>query len=139
MNHIVINAEGLILGRMAAFAAKRALLGDKVDIVNCEKVVISGSKVNVLERYRTKLSRGAPLTGPYYARSPDRMVRRTIRGMLPYKKSKGRDAYERVMCYKGIPADLKGKMVGVKSAEAGKLPNLKYMTMGEVMKLLGAR
>ena len=39
---MIINADNLVLGRMAAIAAKQALLGEDVRIVNCEKAIITG-------------------------------------------------------------------------------------------------
>jgi large subunit ribosomal protein L13 len=139
VKHTIINADGLILGRMAAFAAKRALLGEKVDVVNCEKAIISGSRTQVFEHYMNKFARGAPLLGPYYPRFSDRLVRRVIRGMLPYKKPKGKEAFGRVMCYRGVPETLNTGFATIKGAEASKLPNLKYVSLGEITKLMGAK
>jgi large subunit ribosomal protein L13 len=139
MSHIIINAENLILGRMAAFVAKKALLGNKVDIVNCDKAIVTGSKKQVQEFYNTKFQRGAPLMGPYVPRAADRMVRRTVRGMLPYKKAKGKEAFDRVMCYIGVPDEFKEGMTTVPGAEASKLPNIKYVQLGQITKLIGAR
>ena len=42
----IYNGEGMILGRLAAIAAKEALLGEEVKVVNCEKVIISGKRSN---------------------------------------------------------------------------------------------
>ena len=44
MNQIVIDANELILGRLATQVAKKLLLGVEVQIINCEKAVISGTK-----------------------------------------------------------------------------------------------
>ncbi len=38
---MIIDANNMILGRLASFAAKKALLGEKIDVINCEKAVIS--------------------------------------------------------------------------------------------------
>src|SRR3989338_4972366 len=99
----VIDAKDLILGRMATIAAKKALLGQEVVIVNAEQAIISGKKSEVIEHYKTKVAKGIPLKGPYFPRQPDRLVRRTVRGMLPWKRAKGREAFKRVMCYIGVP------------------------------------
>jgi large subunit ribosomal protein L13 len=139
MSHIIINAENLVLGRMAAYAAKQALLGHTVDIVNSEKAIVTGSKKWVVGFYDQKYQRGAPLLGPYVPRAADRIVRRTVRGMLPYKKPKGREAFDRVMCYIGVPDEFKEGQVSVPGAEASKLPNLRYITVGQATKLIGAR
>jgi len=106
---IVINAENQIVGRLAAYVAKMALLGEDISIVNCENAVLSGKKENILSEYKRKRSMGIPLQGPYHRRSPEFVVKRTIRGMLPYKKEKGMKAYKRIKCYKGVPKEFSEK------------------------------
>lgn len=137
---MIIDATNLILGRLATFAAKKALLGEKVDIVNCEKAVITGDPETTFAKFKQRRDRGIPLKGPYYPRMPDRIVRRAVRGMLPYKKSKGRDAFGRVMCYIDVPENLKDKKAEtIKEAHISKVPSLKYTTVGEISGLLGAK
>ncbi|MFC1727878.1 50S ribosomal protein L13 [Nanoarchaeota archaeon] len=136
---MIIDATDLILGRMAAFVAKKALLGEKIDIVNCEKAVISGSKRDVLAKYKQRRERRT-INGPFFPKTSDRLVRRTVRGMLPYKQKKGGDAFKRVMCYIGIPASLsKEKIETIKTANSSKLPVLKYISIGEISKQIGAK
>jgi len=136
---MIINAENLILGRMATFVAKKALLGESVDIVNCEKAIITGKKKeDVLEKYKHRRERGETLHGPYFPRVSERLVRRAIRGMLPYKQYKGRMAFEKIKCYRGIPEDLKGKKLEtIKEADVSKMQNLKYIKIGDICKFLG--
>ena len=137
---MIIDATNLILGRLATFAAKRTLLGENIDIINCEKAIITGRKKEMIERYKTKYNRGVPSQGPYISRMPDRIVRRTIRGMLPYKQVKGRAAFKRVMCYIGVPPNLADKKTEkVKPANIAKLSNTKYITIKELCKELGAK
>ena len=93
MTHMtVINAKNLILGRLASSVAKRALLGESIELVNCEQAVITGNKKWLIARYRQRRERGTPTQGPFFPRQPERFVKRTIRGMLPYKKELGRAA-----------------------------------------------
>ncbi|MBW3004072.1 50S ribosomal protein L13 [Candidatus Woesearchaeota archaeon] len=137
---MIIDATNLVLGRFATKAAKAALLGENVDIVNCENAVITGSKATVFARYKRKRELGIPLKGPYFPRQPDRFVRRIVRGMLPYKKPKGSEAFKRVMCYRGIPDKFKDqKFVTFKEADVSKLTTLKFITVKELCKLLGAK
>lgn len=137
---MIIDATNLIVGRLAAFAAKKALLREKVDVVNCEKAVITGDPNVSYEKLKQKIDRGAPLKGPYHPRMPDRIVRRVIRGMLPWKKTRGREAFKRVMCYIGVPEELKGKKPEtIKGADVSKIPSLKYARLGDLSKRLGAR
>src|SRR3989344_4496466 len=63
---MIIDAKDLILGRLSTIVAKRALLGDKIDIVNCEMAVISGRRKNILDSYKWKRSIGGTAQkGPY--------------------------------------------------------------------------
>ena len=94
----VIDATNLIVGRLATIVSKRALLGETIDIINCEKAVLTGDRDLLLRKYREKRDRGTPLKGPFLSFLPDRFVRRIIRGMLPYKQEKGSKAFKRVMC-----------------------------------------
>lgn len=131
----------MILGRMAAVIAKASLLGEEVNVVNCEKMVVSGRKTNTVAQEKQKRDRkGYPLKSAKFSKLPDRYVRRTIRGMVPWKQARGKEAYKRVMCYIGIPAGLADKeMITIKEASMKKLPTLKYMTVGEVCKRLGGK
>ena len=107
----VIDATGLILGRMASIVAKGLLSGEKITIVNAEKAVISGRKKNIIEKAKKFLEIGHPRKGPYHPRRADRIVRRTIRGLLPRKKPKGQQAYRRLRVYIGVPEDLEEKQL----------------------------
>ena len=136
MAEIYIDAANAIVGRVGAFSAKRALLGDTIKIMNCEKAVMSGNKEDVIGRYYHRRNKiGQPQKGPFISRLPDRFVRRTIRGMLPYKRTKGAEAYKRIMCYLGVPEKFKDKKLEtVQGADAGKLKLLKRTTVEEVCK-----
>ena len=137
----IYNGEGLILGRMATVIAKELLLGEEIKVVICEKIIISGKKEKVIANEKTKRARkGYPLKSAKFSRLPDRFVRRTIRGMLPWKITRGKEAYKRVMCYIGIPEVIANeKMIVLEKASAKKLPTLKYITIGEVCKALGGK
>ena len=132
---IVIDASNLILGRMATFAAKQALLGEEVRVINAEKAVVSGRRGTVIKEASLDAKRGTPAKGPFIPKKADRYVRRTIRGMLPYKQAKGAEAYKRVLCYAGTPEEYKdAEKADMKFASIEKLPNLYYITVGEVIK-----
>ncbi len=135
---IVIDAKDLILGRMATFAAKKLLDGEKVTIINAEHAVISGSKKHVFAKYKKIRDIGDIFKGPFYPRMPDRLVRRTVRGMLPYGKPKGRNAFRNLMVYMGAPDDVKGKPVELDMSK-GSLKDQKYVTVLELSRWLGAK
>lgn len=130
----IYNAQDLILGRLCSAVAKDILLGEEVAVVNCEKAIISGKKANTMARERVKRKRkGYPLKSQTHSRLPDRFVRRCIRGMLPWKTARGREAYKKVMCYRGIPASFQGKeLITLPKATVEKLPTLKYMAVGDI-------
>ncbi|PIN77113.1 50S ribosomal protein L13 [Candidatus Woesearchaeota archaeon CG10_big_fil_rev_8_21_14_0_10_34_12] len=110
---IIINAENAVVGRLASFVAKNALLGKKMEIVNCEKAIITGSKEGILREFLERRGRvGTGQQGPKYPTLPDKIMKRSIRGMLDHKKGRGREALKNIRCYTGIPVELeKEKMV----------------------------
>lgn len=133
----VYNAEGKILGRLASKVVDDVLDGDEVRIVNVEKAFITGKKDEILEEYREKREKGKQRKGPFYPRRPDRIMKRTIRGMLPYQQPRGRKAFKRVRAYVGIPAELEDEDIvvpDVKEAE-GRIG----LTVGEVSSHLGSK
>ena len=134
---MIIDAEDLIAGKIAAYAAKQALLGEQIDIVNAEKACITGSKKNLLEKYDARVKRGNPFKGPYFPTTPDRILRRTVRGMLPWKVNRGKVAYKKVMCYLGVPDALQGKeTITLERADISKTKSLRYLTLAELSVLL---
>ena len=133
----MINAEGLILGRMASMVAKRLLNGEEITIVNAEKAVLSGKKKSKVREAMEFLSVGGPKMGPFHYRRPDRIVRKTVRGMLPYRQTKGKNAYKRLRVFIGTPEELKDqKMETLTDAQAAKL-SCPYFTLGEYAKEIG--
>jgi len=133
----IIDAESLVLGRMASIIAKRLLEGGKITIVNAENAVLSGKKKSKVREAKEFLEVGHPKKGPFHYRRPDRIVRRTVRGMLPYKQPKGKQAYKRLKVFIGIPEELEDqKTETLAKAHAEKL-KCPYFAIGEVAKEIG--
>jgi len=133
----LINANGLILGRMASIVAKKLLNGERVIIVNAEKAVISGKKRSKVAEAKKFLEVGAPKRGPFHYRRPDRILRKTVRGMLPFKKPKGKNALKKLKVFISVPEDLTDQqMVSIKEAQAAKLKG-PYFTLAELAKEIG--
>lgn len=130
---IVIDANDGLMGRIASFAAKQALLGKKISIVNCENVKISGKKNAVVNTYHAKIAKGGTAQkGPYIPRTAEGLFRRAVRGMLPWSKARGREALKRVKCYEGIPAEFeKAEKISFR-AEFYK----PFITLKELVKLI---
>jgi len=136
----VIDGENMILGRLSTYVAKQALLGEEIALVNCEKLVISGSRQQIFAKHKQKQARGHPRWGPFTPRRPDGFVKRSIRGMIPYKKSRGREALKRIKCYIGLPLEFKdAKLESLENAHVKKIPNLKYIAVEEICKILGGK
>ena len=137
---MLIDATDLLVGRLGTVVAKKALLGEKIDIINAEKAVISGSKKVVLDRIKNRVSRGTPAKGPFFIRSPDRLLKRMIRNMLPFKQPKGEVAFKRIMCWTGVPVEFKDKKAEtIESANVSKLPSLNYVSLAVISKEIGGR
>jgi len=136
----IIDGAGHILGRLASEVANK-LLREKekrITIVNAERVLISGSKVAIFKEYKRRKDQGSREQGPYFPKMPDRILKRTIRGMLPYKRERGRDAFSRLHVYLGMPDEYAGgESTRVESADAERLSVAKYVTLGEVSEKLG--
>jgi large subunit ribosomal protein L13 len=130
MADILIDASEIAMGRLATYAAKQALLGNKVSIINCNKAVITGKKHAILDFYKKKKERGGSAQkGPYISRVPEKIMKRTIRGMLPWKRTRGRNAFKLIKCYNG-EEDIKGEKVSFKKASSP------YLSLKDLSKLL---
>ncbi len=125
------------MGRMSSKVAKKLLNGEKVIVVNAEKAVLSGKKKSKVAEAKEFLEVGAPRRGPFHYRQPDRMLRRTVRGMLPFKQPKGKGAYKRLKVFMGVPDELKGQqMITFEEAQAAKLKG-PHFTLAELAKEIG--
>lgn len=133
----MINAEGLILGRMASQVAKKLLNGEEVIIVNAEKSVLSGKKKSKVAEAKQFLEVGAPERGPFHYRRPDKIMRKTVQGMLPIKQQKGKAAFKRLKVFMGVPEDLKDRKADTfAEAQAAKLKG-PHFTLAELAREIG--
>ncbi len=140
---LYVDAENQILGRLASIVAKKLLEGYRVVVVNAEKAVVSGEKKRVIMGYKL-VEKVNTLHNPYrhglrWPRTPHRLFKRTVRGMLPMNKPRGRNAYKRLRVYIGVPPELEGKeFTRFREADASRLGR-DYITLGEVCRHLGWR
>jgi len=133
----IIDANGALLGRLSAITAKRLINGEEIAVINSEKAIISGKKFTIKQRYKQKIEVGTYRKGPFFPRTPDRIVKRTIRGMIPYQTPHGRTAFKKLKCYIGIPKEFEGKKIeNIKEAE--KQP-VDFITIEELSRYLGAK
>ncbi len=133
----IIDADNAVLGRLASIVAKRLLNGEEIIIVNAEKAVIVGNKQFIIQKYQERRDIGSVRKGPYYPKMPDRILRRTVRGMLPMKKAHGKEAYKRLKVYMGVPREYRGMEFEVlDDAKNNKLEG--FITLKELSTHLGA-
>jgi large subunit ribosomal protein L13 len=145
----VFDADGLVLGRLASTVADlllksaRAGNSDKVVIVNSEKAVVSGKATSVFATYHTKYELNHARKGPFFPRMPDMILKRSVRGMLPYQaKSSGRRALRNLRVEIGCPSHLSGDLPeghaqGDDSKIRRSLPQ-RFVRLGEISANLGA-
>ena len=103
----IIDGKNAVLGRLASYAAKEALKGEDIIILNCEDIIITGNKKNIEENFKIRRSRvGHSQKGPRHSRSSEKMVKRSIRGMLPdHREGRGKIAFKKIKCYVGVPKE----------------------------------
>jgi len=134
----VIDADGLVLGRMSSIIAKSLLNGEEITIVNCEKALISGNRTSIMEEYERSWNMGKVRKGPFFPRMPDRIMKRTISRMMHHRMPRGKSAMARLTIHIGVPFSLKDTKF--ESLEIAKKTGLKkYMTLGDVARELGAK
>ena len=139
---MIIDGEGLVLGRLASKISKIILSGESVTVLNAEKIMISGGRDWAYHKYKQRIDRASISNprdmGPKYPRRPDDIFRRTVRGMIPYKKSHGREAFKLLKVYVGVPTEFE-------SAELTRIPEAepknitKSIELGTVSTLLGSK
>ena len=93
----VIDGKNAVLGRLASYAAKEALRGEEIVVLNCKEIIITGSKKNIQKNFKAKRGRfGHSQKGPKHSRNSEKIVKRTIRGMLPdHRKGRGKEVFKK--------------------------------------------
>jgi large subunit ribosomal protein L13Ae len=154
---IIIDGKGHLLGRLASIISKQILNGQKIVVVRCEEINISGSffrnKVCRVHsqssspvgthslsssklRYHNFLHKrhivNPKKSGPFHHRAPSKILFRAIRGMVPHKTARGKAALERLKLFEGVPPpyDRKKRMVVPEALRVLRLkPGRKYCTV----------
>jgi large subunit ribosomal protein L13 len=140
-HEIIVDAKDMVVGRIASIVAKKLLLGYRVNVINVEKAVFTGTKERVLDNFKKKLSIQSKVNprrhGPFKPRTPEGIFRRVVRGMLPRKKSKGKDALRRLRVYRGIPSELENKDIIIYREAVYKKSPYGKVSIEEISRLLG--
>lgn len=128
----IIDGKNAVLGRLASYVAKEALKGEEIVILNCDQVIITGNKKNIREEFEEKRRKiGSGQKGPKHSRSTDKIVKRSIRGMLPnHRLGRGKIAYRKIKCYVGVPKEFQEskKIIG------GREKKSKFVYVKEISK-----
>ena len=138
---IVVDGTNLIAGRVASNVAKLLRKGNRVSIVNCDKIMMSGKKASIIGEYEDFLKIHSiihPKHGPLHPRRPDTIMKRMIRGMLPFEdKPSGKTDLGRLRTYIGVPKEVKGlEKIQFEKAKIRK-DSSKYTTMAEISRYIG--
>merc|ERR1719235_2137617 len=140
---IVVDANQHLLGRLASVVAKQLLNGQHVTVVRCERIEQTGSHIRNKFKFLTfirKKTNTNPKRGSFHERSPAKVFKRCVRGMLPKKKKRGYCALERLKTFVGCPApyDKKKKLVVPDALRVIRLqPFRKYSNLGKICSQLG--
>ncbi|MEF8851822.1 MAG: 50S ribosomal protein L13 [Haloarculaceae archaeon] len=148
---VVVDARDCILGRVASQVAERAMDGETVAVVNAEDAVITGNREDTIETFQERRRVGSD-RGPAYPKRPDGIFKRAVRGMVPHKKTRGREALSNVRVYVGNPYDEDGagrhgqrdgdgeavEAEVLDGTSLDRLSNIKFVHLGEVSEALGA-
>jgi large subunit ribosomal protein L13 len=119
---VVVDATNCIAGRMCSHVSKLLLQGNRVNIVNAEKAMLSGNRYKTIELYKEHLGISSvtnPIHGPFHPRRPDTILSKRLR------------------VYMGVPERIKGaKMQSFADSKISK-PESYYISIGEVAKQIG--
>ena len=131
MAKIIIDATKASFGRICSYAAKQAIEGNEIIVLNSEKAIITGNKKDIINKHRTlKQKGGHSQKGPKYVKIAYKILKRGVRGMLPdHRKGQGKQAFSRIKCYNGVPEEFKEKeMKKIQGPKHNKYITLKELT-----------
>ncbi|MBI5227529.1 50S ribosomal protein L13 [Candidatus Micrarchaeota archaeon] len=133
---ITVDGTNMIFGRLASQVSKKLMMGEEVQLINCEKIVIKGNPKQIADRYLEKRGirhKGTPERSPVWSKVPHMLVKRMIRGMLPRESSRGKAALKKLMVYSGNPKN--AQAVTLESASFDGVS--KHLTIYELCKKIG--
>ena len=135
----IIDGKNAVLGRLASIVAERIMDGEEIVVVNAESIVVTGERDMVFADYKARVDRGdtTKRKGPFYPRRADLLFKRSVRGMIPWNNTSGREAFRRLHVYVGVPKQFADSEVSVEEQAMKKITG-KYTTLGAVAKFLGS-
>ena len=135
----IIDGRNAVLGRLGSVVAQRIMDGEEIVVINAESIVVTGERDMVFADYKARVDRGdtTKRKGPFYPRRADLLFKRSVRGMIPWTSTSGREAYRRLHVYVGTPKQFADAET-VKIEDAMKKISGKYTTLGAISKFLGS-
>ena len=135
----IIDGRNAVLGRLGSVVAQRIMDGEEIVVVNAESILVTGERDMVFADYKARVDRGdtTKRKGPFYPRRADLLFKRSVRGMIPWTTTSGREAYRRLHVFVGTPKQFADAET-VKIEDAMKKINGKYTTLGAISKFLGS-
>ena len=135
----IIDGRNAVLGRLGSLVAQRIMDGEEIVVVNAESIVVTGERDMIFADYKARVDRGdtTKRKGPFYPRRADLLFKRSVRGMIPWTSTSGREAYRRLHVFVGTPKQFADAET-VKIEDAMKKINGKYTTLGAISKFLGS-
>ena len=139
---MIIDGKGLIMGRLASLVSKKLLNGEEIIVLNADKILISGNKEWAYAKYKQRIDRASISNprkmGPKFPRRPEDIFRRAVRGMLPYRKTTGREAFKRLKVFVGMPMEYEeSEIFNVQEASPKNIK--KSIELGKMSRLLGSK
>jgi large subunit ribosomal protein L13 len=138
---MIINAEGLVAGRLASNIAKKIIEGEQITIINAEKAILVGSYSAIIPKMRQRVDatvKSNPHYGPKYDRIPSKMLRRMIKGMLPNKKKTAERLLKQLTIYNSVP-----KQINIEKTETIEKTKCNekqdFMSLEKIAKELGGK
>ena len=136
----VIDGRNMVLGRLGSDVAERIMNGEEIVVINAEAIIITGERDMIFADYKARVDRGdtTKRKGPFYPRRADLLFKRSVRGMIPWTKTSGREAYRRLHVFVGTPKQFADAEVSKVDCATKKITG-KYTTLGAISKFLGSK
>ncbi|HLH86264.1 MAG TPA: 50S ribosomal protein L13 [Thermoplasmataceae archaeon] len=134
----VIDGTNMVYGRLSSLVAKELLNGEEIVVVNSDKVAVTGRRGFTIQKFKERLDIGSVRKGPYYPRTSNQILRRSIGDMLPKKTTHGKEALRRCKVYPGLPKEFStASVVVLEKARNNKVSG--FVTLGEIAKNIGGK
>ena len=135
----IIDGRNAVLGRLGSIVAQRIMDGEEIVVVNAESIIVTGERDMIFADYKARVDRGdtTKRKGPFYPRRADLLFKRSVRGMIPWTTTSGREAYRRLHVFVGTPKQFADAEMEKVDGAMKKISG-KYTTLGAISKFLGS-